>query len=278
MATGDREFYFGLAAWRDQQKARTAQAVGFNVARRDVRRAFDAEHSISDVATHPSHSRDALIVGVKHGDTIGLDARDQFGFRSGDAVYRIKELKMRRRNHRDDAAIGRRNASEPCDFALVIHAHLEDRVIKIISVCAVAFHLQNRQRQAVVVVQVARRLDDATGSVERRSDHFFGRRLAHAAGDGDLLPAPTTQHGRSKLLQCREGIVYANQHRLVIAQAVGLRELKITRHDGSDSALVQHVGDELMAVVMFAANGKEHIAGANRARVNRVTEWLALAE
>ena len=71
------------------------------------------------------------------------------------------------------------DCDERADLAGVVHAELDDRDLGTVA------QLDERQRQADVVVQIAAIAEDAVAGRQQIGGDFLGRRLSGAAGDGD---------------------------------------------------------------------------------------------
>ena len=84
---------------------------------------------------------------------------------------------------------------ERADLARVIHPELDDRDVRRVA------QLEQRQRQADVVVQIARVPEHAVARVEELRRHFLGRRLAGAAGDRHDRAAGAAPHMTRHVLQ-----------------------------------------------------------------------------
>ena len=65
------------------------------------------------------------------------------------------------------------------DFAAMVRAHLDDRVAMLRA------EIEQRQRDADVVVEIPLRDQAGSHPAQDRADHFLGRRLPVAAGHGD---------------------------------------------------------------------------------------------
>ncbi len=119
------------------------------------------------------------IVRVQDDRAVMSDGLRERAFFRGDRFAGTHEFDVREADVRDDGHVGRGDFREHRDLARVIHPQFPDRDF----VLGVA--LQNRARQADVIVEIAFRFRDVKTSPECCRDKIFRARLAVAAGDGD---------------------------------------------------------------------------------------------
>ena len=116
---------------------------------------------------------------------------------------------MHRSHHGDHAAVGLRQFRQRGNLARVRHAHLDDGDL------VLGLQLQQLQRQAKVVVEIALRLQHAVPGRQNMRDDFLGGGLAGGTGHADQRLAPKSPHGRSELLQSGKRVVHRQQTRTV---------------------------------------------------------------
>ena len=127
---------------------------------------------------------------------------------------------------------------------------------------------QQLQGQPEVVVQIALRFEDAELCAEGRGDGFLGSGFAGRAGDGHDAPAPLAADMRGQRLQGSERI-FGDEQRMG-QRGIGQGSDAGARDDCGDGAALEGGGNEIVAVVTLAADGKEQFAGRDGARVDGV--------
>ena len=98
--------------------------------------------------------RDIRVGAVEERDAVGGQRGDQFEFGARDAGLALGEiLDVRGADVGDDAPVGRGDAGEGCDFAQVVHAHLDDGIL------VLGLEAKELQRQAEGIVEIAMRFE-----------------------------------------------------------------------------------------------------------------------
>ncbi len=163
---------------------------------------------------------------------------------------------MRSGDARDRGHVGARDRSEPVDLARAVRADLADDHLRR------AVRVEDRERDADVVVEALGGAHDAALALEHVEEHLLGRRLARAPRDGDDLGADLVAvEGREAAeRRARVGDAEEGTGPGVVGSA--------RRHDGA-RALGEGLVDERGAVVLGAREGEEDVARAERAGVAR---------
>ncbi len=163
----------------------------------------------------------ARIVPVEDGDAtlVGGGQRSrQFGLCLGDAFDGAKPAEVHRPHHRHNAHMRAGERTEAIDFAQVVHAHLEHSTLGIVA------QPQQRQRQALFIVEIALRRQGAETLPHHAGGQFLGAGLAHAAGNADhtqvCIGAMQALKG-ADLLQCLRAVVHYVGDRLFGAIVFG---------------------------------------------------------
>ena len=112
--------------------------------------------------------RNIFVVGVQHGDAAGVQRLDQLILGARDCGDGFEELQMNGRDHGHHAAIRLRQPGQRSNFARVRHPHLDDCDL------VLGLQLQQLQRHAEVVVQIALRLQHMMARSQHVRDGFFG--------------------------------------------------------------------------------------------------------
>ena len=131
-------------------------------------------------------------VDDRHGVT--RETEQKLPLRVGDLRDRIEELEVHFGDVGEHTYVGLRNLGEPGDFTGLGHTHLENGDVLVAK-------LQNRQRQAVEVVQVSLGFQDPTTRTHGSGGGFFRRRLPHASGDRDDTKPSALAHNLCEVLK-----------------------------------------------------------------------------
>ena len=184
----------------------------------------------------------------------------------GDRVRRGEEPEVRVADVGPHADVRLGDADQRADFAGVIHAQLDDRDVRLVP------QLEQRERQADVVVEIPLVPEHAVPRAQELRRHFLRRGLAGAAGDRHDS-ARRRRRRTSRATSCSATVVSvdADEHRAV-RRAIAAARLtssgqRVDQH--SRRAACERVGDELVAVEPLAANGDEEVARGQRPRVDR---------
>ena len=131
--------------------------------------------------------------------------------------------------------------------------------------CGRVPQLEQRQRQADVVVEVPLVPEHRVARRQELRRHFLRRRLAGAAGDRDDTGAGPPPHLPGQRLQRAGRVVDPHQHR-----RAGVRRRTTERllHDRGGGPLLERLGDEGVAVEPVAADGDEQVSRLDRPRVD----------
>jgi hypothetical protein len=196
-----------------------------------------------------------LVVAREHGDAVGRQCLDRGTVLArhgldGAHEFLVLALRVVDQRHR-----GLRDARQHGDLARVVHAQFDDRGLVR---CA---QLQDRQRHADVVVQVAgrrvRRVAER-GTQDGR-DHLRDGGLAVAAGDRDHRAREAPAPSGGQRLQRRQRIVDEDPGDAGLGDA-----MRGDRRDGAGSACLRQ---EVIRVEPLALQRHEQVARAQRARV-----------
>ena len=213
---------------------------------------------------------------LRHVGIVRIQKRDGTSRACGESpapahIWRAQFRRCRRENSRvrvahvgHDAPVRRSDPAQRRDFARVRHAHLDHRNL------VFRLKLEQLQRQAEVVVQVALRLQHAKRVAEHRRNGFLGRGLSGAAGHRHDALAPMAAHGRSQRLQCDQRIVSHHQQRMRMSPRAADR-VPCCSHHRRAAPLLERGGDKVMGIVALAADGEEEVAGRERARIDGVS-------
>ena len=116
------------------------------------------------------------ILGRQDGDAVFRQPLVNLGFGAGDVVHAIKPAAdVRAHGVVYQRHIGRGDARERCQLARMIHAHFNHGVAMLFA------QIEQRERQADVVVEIARRCQHGIRAVRRAQNgcqHFFHRGFA----------------------------------------------------------------------------------------------------
>jgi len=181
---------------------------------------------------------------------------DELGLGGGHVVHGAHELQVYRRDVGDHADIGQGDARELTDLPVATHRHLDDDDL------GALLDVEERQRDADLVVQVGRGGHGARHGPEESGEDVFCGRLAGAAGDGHDLDAGAPAHLRAQTLQRRQPIV-DDHSRGAGGQAGRGRGADHHRRRAGRQGL-RGVG---VAVVLVAAKPHEQLTARQAARV-----------
>ena len=187
---------------------------------------------------------------------MGRQGGDQGGFFGGDGSLAGKKFDVRGPDAADDANLGRGHPGQGCDFARVIHAHLDHA--KFVSV----IEPNERQRHADVIVEIALGRLGAELGAQHRGDQFLGAGLAAAAGHADRPQGQEAAIGRRKPLQGLECVRHF--HKTETRGQIGDERIGDER---CHCATILHGTDEGVAIKPVALQGDETIARRQGARV-----------
>ena len=156
------------------------------------------------------------------------------------------------------ATSGRPSRRELAQLARRRHPHLGHHPLGAVG------HVEQRQREAVEVVQVARRPAVAEAGGEDRRQQLLGGGLAGRAGDaGELLRRPPPHEAR-EVVQGAEGVVDLD----AAAPPAGSRSVRPERSP-PPAPRARASGTKRWPSVCSPREGEEHLAAADRARIDR---------
>ena len=156
-------------------------------------------------AAHPGHH--ARIVGRAHEHVAGPRALEDLGLGVGNRVHRREEAHVGVAHVGPHADVGLGNAHERADLPGVIHPQFHHRHVR------PARQLQQRERQADVVVQVPLVLHHPEPRGQQGRNRFLGRGLARASRDRHHLRARRLPHRVRQVLQRRQRVGDADRLR-----------------------------------------------------------------
>ena len=178
------------------------------------------------------------------------------------ASARLEEADVRVPDVGPHAHLRLGDADQRADFARVIHAQLDHRDV------GPRAQLEQRERQADVVVQVA---PVPKHRVLRRQElrrELLRRRLARAARDGDDLRARSPSHLARAVLQRPRRVRHLDQKRRRPCLSC-LGQGRRRGHHRAGRSCGQRGGDEFVPVEPVAADRDEQVARLQRPRVDR---------
>ncbi len=179
--------------------------------------------------------------------------RDRLGVRLRDALDGAQQLEVLGADVRDDGDVGPGDRGQVGDVARLARAHLVD------GETCVFGRVQHRQRQADLVVAVARVGVGLAGARQDAEQQGFHRGLAVAAGQRH-------HHGRPALLHA--GGEFAQRFFGVGAQHLGQCAVDFALHEQGHGAAFERLGGVVVAVVALAAQRDEEAAGHHAAAVD----------
>ena len=214
-------------------------------------------HDLPEEPLGPPH--DSRVVGVGDEDIVGVRSIENLGLGIGDRVSRLEEPEVRVAHIGPHADVGLRDADQRANLSRMIHAQFDDCDLR------PRAQLEQRERQADVVVEIPLVPEDAMARRQKLRGDFLGRRLARASRDRHDLGTRPPPYLTRDVLQRRRRVVDSNHDR-PRRQLVSLRQ--IARHDDSACSPRQHVGHEVVAVEPLALDGDEAIASLERSRID----------
>ncbi len=239
-----------------------ADAARFDVRRRHVGGPIEIErHGAAGEARGAGHHPRVAGVGDQH--VVGAGAFEDLGLGVRDRLDRREVLQVRLGDVGPHAHVGLGDPEQRADLAGRAHPELDDGHARRL---AVASELEQRQRQADVVVQVAAVAERPVPQRQERGRDFLGRRLARRSGDGDEAGAALPPHRAAHPLQRERRVGHLDDDRLRLAAGDGVGASG--RHHDAARPAIERVADEGVPVVALAGDGDEQLAGDDRARVD----------
>ncbi len=252
VAARQRQHDVGGAGRRVQPETRTV-GRGHDRAGAHVGVVLQAE------AQHPARA-DALqepgregVVGVHHRHAVVGQRLVDRALGLGDAQQAAHALHVRGHDVVHQGDVRRRDRGQVGDVARLARAHLVD------GETCVFGRVQHRQRQADLVVAVARVGVGLAGARQDAEQQGFHRGLAVAAGQRH-------HHGRPALLHA--GGEFAQRFFGVGAQHLRQRAVHFALHEQGHGAAFERLGGVVVAVVALAAQRDEEAAGHHAAAVD----------
>ena len=246
----------GLAAVRRDELEVGAEPTGValraHLVRHEIGRLLEPERQHALRGARIAPLRRERVVGIDDRDAFGGQRAEHLALALRDAGEAAESFQVRRARVGHDADGRLRETREVRDLADVIRAHLDD------GVAMLGRQLQQHQRHADVIVEIAARDQRLALARQDRADQLLRGRLAVAAGDADQrnveLPSPLAR-------ECRQR-----------AERIGCHDLRDLR---SERALDDRGGrtalrgrcDEVVAVEARTAQRDEQRAGLQRARI-----------
>ena len=171
---------------------------------------------------------------------------------------------MRFAHVRPDTDVGFGDRHQRANLSGCTHAQFHDRHLR------TRPQLEQRQRQADVIVQVALVPERPVPQRQKRRGHFLRRRLSRAAGDRHDARARLPANIPRQRLQRPRGVLHFDHdrrraHRRSLARR--FHAVRAVDHDAR-RATSDRARDEVVAVEALAMNGEEQVAGLHRPRID----------
>ena len=195
------------------------------------------------------------IVGVEHRHAAGGETLQHLGLGGRDRLHRIEELEVHRRDHRDDGHVRTRERGQRAQLAGGRHPQLQH------GRGVLGGQPEERQRQAVPVVQVAFGLEHRAPRGEERRRHLLGGGLSRRARDGHDRDVGGGPYVVGQVGQGLGGVLHPDE-----AQSPRRGDLAVD--DGGGGPGRGGGGEEVVAVEARAGDGEEHLARPDRPRID----------
>ena len=183
-----------------KDKRGAQRAAIFNGFRAKIRRVRDSvgEHAPRSVRRKRRNQR---IVRVQHRHGFAaIQPLDQLALGQRNFFHGREKFQVRWSYARDHAHIRPRNFRQARQFAAARHPHLQHRgLMRFVQV-------KQRQRQTVLVIEIALGFQDAKPRAQQCRQDLFGSGLADAAGDPGNFPAPGFANGPRESFERDEGV------------------------------------------------------------------------
>jgi len=202
---------------------------------------------------------DQLVIQIDYRHAFFIQGREQFAFCLGHALKRTQAFQMRRTDVGDQSYVRLGNFRQAGDFARVVHAHFQDHE------ALIRAQAQKRQRQANLVVQIARRGQGRRAGRKRGRCQFFSTCFTGRTGNSQYLGAKAQPLPPGGQGQRPPGVIHGQQRQ---RQAGGLKVAAyrlhpIARDDRRRRARPRGWNHEIMAVEVRAAQGDEQLPRAD---------------
>ncbi len=206
----------------------------------------------------------ARVVGVEDGPRRRAGLVEDLGLGICDRIRGREESDVRVSDIGPHADVRLGNFDEPSDFSRVIHAQLHHRDVR------PRRQLEQRERQADVVVQVPGVAIHRVSRREERRRCFLRRRLARASRNRDDVGARLAPHVVAEPLQPEQRVLHLDHHR-----AGAIADLRPRRHHHADGAGLEARGRVRRAVEPLTAQRDEELPRRDLSRVGRERSDLA---
>ena len=176
--TGHGQRHLDLTPWRGAAESGTGIVGQHQIADEDVglRRGSERQRPGRGAGGHRRH---APVVGVEDGDAAGRQGLDQFGLGLGHALDVAQAFGVGGGDERHDPDLRPADLAQARDLARTPHAHLQHQGLRVVG------RLQERDRQALLVVVRAVVGRRPPAGAQRRGGQVLDRGLADRAGDAD---------------------------------------------------------------------------------------------
>jgi hypothetical protein len=202
---GQADFHGLAAGLQTETAAHGSGRLGPEIAGSDVR-----VLRIQSVPDHPGamalrDPRDLGIVRVGHDEAVRREARQDLGFGLGDGLHALEELQVDGADDREDGRVRPAQERELAQLAGSGHAHLGHHPLGAVR------HVEEREREAVEIVQVARRPVGPEPGIQHGRQQLLGGGLAGRARDAHELFRHAGTHETGEVVEGLEGVVHADQ-------------------------------------------------------------------
>ena len=197
---GERQLQRHALAALHQHERGAHRAAIFNGLRAKIRCVGDSigQHPPGSVRRKRRHQR---IVRVQHRHRLApVQPFDKLALRQRNLFHRSEKFQMCRSHARHHPNIRPRNFGQARKFAAPRHPHFQNRrLMRLVQA-------EQRQRQAVLVVEIPLRLQDAKPRAQQCRQDLFGSGLADAAGDPGNFAAPCFANGAREPFERDESV------------------------------------------------------------------------
>ncbi|MBM2844098.1 MAG: hypothetical protein HW404_1935 [Anaerolineales bacterium] len=228
------------------------------------------EHTRPGSDGHRSH---ALVVVIEDGDPLGgrRQGFDKLSLPRYDRLHRAGPFQMHRADIGDHAHLRPGDVAQQGDLPRHVEAHLQH------GPAVIAGQLEDRQRQADLVVEVAEVAQGAEPSFEQLGGDFLGSRLPQTAGDADDMDRQARTPVAGGLLQRRQHVRHAQQADVGECEIRRQRSTQIDHRPGTQAVALDEggprpslegLGQEVMAVDLVPLQGEEEGPRDDLARID----------
>ena len=178
------------------------------------------------------------IVAVEDGDAALGQRGDELRLGAGDVLLRAEQLGMRRPDVREHADARPHERAELLELTETAHAHLDDERL------GCRRRIENRRRDAELVVLVRLRRYRLELSRQHVGDHVLRRGLATRAADADDGGGKRRAHIGRQRAECSVGVVDMHDARAEAARLLTRGLPGLAGCDGDRRASAQRLADE----------------------------------